>query len=285
MITINVLDSSTDYCGAVTVENWKFPAGEVGIRLNREIPTGPWVTVELTARLQNSDDVMELLMVNDAIPRKVYKKLTIGYMPYGRQDKKLPGESLSIRVMAGLINSMEFDEVCVFDEHSPLTSALIKNCRNISMVEILEEHNFGKAYDKNLIYVAPDLGAYKKVQAVAEAHRVTRVAYGMKTRDMRTGNITGYSLAGDEIKSTDTVVVLDDIVDGGGTFVLLGEEILKTGATNVQLYSTHGLYTKGIEHLKKFYSRIFCTDTYYPSYEYHTKYGNDISVMPVMSVF
>ena len=108
---------------------FNFPGGEVQVSLQEFIgKTSEKVTI--TARISSSDDVMALLMTNDAVERQCKgmksKHLIIPYLPYSRQDRVCnPGEALSVKVFAQFINSMNFDSVTTYDAHSDVGPPLL----------------------------------------------------------------------------------------------------------------------------------------------------------------
>lgn len=113
----------------------KFSGGELHIKLNNGIDYTKIEKVVITNRITNGDDLMSILFAVDALRYKGVKSfdLVIPYIPYARQDRiAVKGESFTLKVFAGIINSVGFDKVYVFDAHSGISTALINNCENIS---------------------------------------------------------------------------------------------------------------------------------------------------------
>lgn len=256
MIKYSVVGSATTY----SVEQFKFPAGEIGVKLTsrRGEVSG---TVRVTAFLQNSDDIMALLLTVDALRREHPKcndiELTLPYIPYARQDRVCnEGESLSISVMASLINSCDFSRVYVYDPHSDVAPALIKNCTVIPQEDI-----FSKLfYFWDITYiVAPDAGAYKKAHKFASKMGAAGVIVCNKIRDTKTGKITGLSCSEDV---TDKVLfVLDDICDGGRTFIEVSN-LLRGKAASIFLGVTHGIFSKGVDVVADAYDGVYTTNSF-----------------------
>ena len=241
-----------------SVKQTKFPGGEVGV----EIQYWPcWDNVErvdVIAHLKNSDDVMSLLLTSDAIDRQykfASKHLTLNYVPYARQDRVCnEGESLSVAVMARLINSCGFAKVKIADPHSDVTPALINN------VEILESYDILKHKDLSDYYiVAPDAGAYKKAYKWALIKYAIGVITANKVRDVRTGKIESVKV--DQDVTGLKLFVVDDICDGGRTFI----ELIKCleGAKCVELYVTHGVFSKGVNVLTDVYDKVYSTNSFH----------------------
>jgi ribose-phosphate pyrophosphokinase len=183
-------------------------------------------------------------------------RLTIPYVPFSRQDRvNHLGESFSLAVFANLINSLGFQRVVVHDPHSDVTPALIHNC------EVVEQYEGVRILIRNTItepfwLVSPDAGALKKTHKLAQvlARSSGNLCLGIiessKHRNTATGEITGTVIHSTEDFSQPPFdkhmfVVVDDICDGGRTFIELGKELRKQGAQKIHLYVTHGFFTKG----------------------------------------
>ena len=240
------------------IKQFTFPGGEVGV----EIQYWPcWDNVEkvdVIAHLKNSDDLMALLLTSDAIDRQyksAKKYLTLNYVPYARQDRVCnEGESLSVSVMAKLINSCGFARVKIADPHSDVTPALINN------VEILESYDIIKNKDLSQYYiVAPDAGAYKKACKWAQKKNALGVITANKVRDVRTGKIESVKVDTD-VKGLKLFVV-DDICDGGRTFIELAKCL--NGAKSLELFVTHGIFSKGTKVLTDVYDKVYSTNSFH----------------------
>lgn len=242
---------------------WKFPGGEVGVTA---LPSNQAHKVELVtiiASIQSSDEIMQLFMLTDALRRMYYNakiNLRLGYVPYGRQDRVCnEGESLSISVFAALVNSQNYNQVMIFDPHSDVTPALFNRVVVIKQDEIYDEV-FGSRFDLHRTLVAPDVGAAKKSSCIGAMHLMP-VVYANKTRDLSNGNITDLSFSGD-VEGKD-VIVVDDICDGGATFVTLGQKLRERGVKNMFLFVTHGIFSKGTDVLTSIYDTVYTTNTYH----------------------
>ncbi|AXN57762.1 ribose-phosphate pyrophosphokinase [Acinetobacter phage ABPH49] len=230
--------------------NVKIPGMSLGFNVK-----GP---VNVVAHITSSDDVMDLLLLKDAMDNHggmsdSPKNLFIPYLPYARQDRAMvTGEALSVRVMANLINSMNFDAVHVYDPHSDVGPALIKNLR-VTGVEtqavgllVRSDHYTRIARQEEVLFCSPDAGALKKVSKLAANMGAKEMVIGIKHRDVSTGQITGTGFMGSDVKGR-TVLMVDDIADGGATFIHLANALKEAGAKTVLLYVTHGIFSKGLE--------------------------------------
>lgn len=240
------------------IKQFNFPAGEVGVEIQYHARANDVEKVELIAHLKNADDVISLLLVSDAVDRKytnAKKELKLNYVPYGRQDRICnEGESLSISVFANLINSCNFSRVVIADPHSDVTSALIKNVDVKESFEILKHKDLSSYY-----IVAPDAGAYKKAHKWAQYKNALGVITANKVRNVQTGKIESVKV--DQDVSGLNLFVVDDICEGGRTFTELAP-CLK-GANNLELYVTHGIFSKGVKELTECYDKIYTTNSYH----------------------
>lgn len=249
-----------DYCTSNT-KQFTFPAGEVGIQTVQPPKYGDFVRIK--AILKSSDDVMALLMLNDAIRRQVGSRaiviLDMPYIPYARQDRVCnEGEALSIAVFAQLINSCNFDEVVVLDPHSEVAPALINNVRIKTQIDVFRDL---KLSWRNTLIVAPDAGAYKKSHKFAEAVGAMGVVSCNKVRELSTGKILGLEVVG-KVHPGAALMVLDDICDGGRTFIELAKA-LEQYDVRTDLAVTHGLFTKGLEVVAECYDTVYTTNSFY----------------------
>lgn len=249
----------------VHVSVMKFPGGEIGVNINSGA-VDPWDTedagpIRIEARLRNSDDIMALVMTVDAL-RQVYMSsdidLFVPYFPYARQDRVCnPGEAFSVKAMARIINSLNFNSVGIVDPHSAVTEAVID--RVYKWDQIVTFRNTFQSWN-GITLVAPDQGAAKKTEEFAKAVGASDVIYGSKRRELSTGKILSMEVQGDV--EGKRLIVLDDICDGGRTFIELHKAILSKGSPEYcALMVTHGIFSKGVEVLNM-YDEIFTTDSF-----------------------
>lgn len=221
-----------------------FPSGmEEHVRVEGEVK-GHDVTI--VSVLQSDKDIMALLLATDAVRRAGANSvaLVMPYLPYARQDRVCtPGEALSAKVMADLINSQNYTEVISYDCHSMVMPALIDNYKQPTFFD----HVAGALKDyPEAVLCAPDAGAVKRTQEAAISVGKDHNKVVMATKDrLSTGRVVTSSIVGDVLGKA--VIVVDDICDGGGTFLALADKLWEMGATAVILCVTHGLFTKGID--------------------------------------
>jgi ribose-phosphate pyrophosphokinase len=222
-----------------------FPAGEVFIKIDTPISKEDDVTI--IANPTSSNDVMILLMANDAIRRMGVSRVSlfIPYVPYGRQDRVVRyGESFSMEVFACLINSCCFDEVVIADPHSEVTTHLLNNVKTLDLTLFYEVAAARLIKEIGVTgVIAPDTGATNRARLAASAMGIPLVAHGEKKR-YNDGSIT---ITLSESNIPKSVVIVDDICDGGKTFIELSKVLREDyGVEKIGLVVTHGIFSKGI---------------------------------------
>jgi len=253
------------------VEQWetlefdrmRFNGGENHIRLLSEV-YGP---VIIEAQLKNSDYVMELLLATDALKRAGATEISLlaPYIPYGRQDRVMvPGEPLSIKVFADLINAQNYKTVYTFDNHSEVTSALLNNCVEISNHRMVKEFIYENE-GHGVRIISPDGGALKKVFKLAQICN-RQVVTAAKHRDVKTGEITGTEVHTQDLTGS-TCVIVDDICDGGRTFIALAKALKEKGAKRILLYVSHGIFSCGTYGLQECIDAVYTTNCFRREFE------------------
>ena len=225
----------------------KFSGGELHPRIANGVPNvNPRISIK--GSIYSSDDIMELLLLVDAIRRDAFGQVEIEficpYLPYARQDRVCaPGEALGLKVMCDLINNLGFSGVWVWDVHSDVALALLDRATNVHQAEFVR--GISKSVLNNCVLVAPDAGAIKKTMAVARECQIPMVRAD-KIRDTNDGSITGTTVYSEHVGTKDFLIV-DDICDGGRTFVELAKVLRPLTGGKIRLYVTHGIFSKGLE--------------------------------------
>lgn len=243
----------------IKFQSFTFSGGEPHIKIVPDFDTNRKVTI--THRLNSFNDLGLLCITVDALRRMDVKiiDLFIPYFPAARQDRvMIPGEPLSVKVYADIINAMQLNKVFVFDAHSEVTPALLNNCTVIPNYSFIQE--VVKRVGENVKLISPDGGALKKIYKVSEFLGGVEVVECSKSRDVKTGKLSGFKVYNDDLEGMDCLIV-DDICDGGGTFVGLAEELKKKNAGKLYLAVSHGIFNKGFEVLDCF-DKIFTTNSF-----------------------
>ncbi len=251
-------------------ETFLFPGGEVGVRIRGGDFTWRAIKADhqtIVARINDSNDVMRLVMLTDALRRidSTPIRLFMPYVPYARQDRVCtPGESFSLKAFANLINSLDYENVTVVDPHSDVVAAVFDRLQVITQLDVVNKFD---ALIKTImtnrgVFIAPDAGANKKTSTLASYFAHGEFIRADKLRDLATGNIKETIVYADDLSGR-TVVIADDLCDGGRTFVELTKVLKVKGATKVILYVTHGIFSKGTKPLfEGGIDEIYTTDSF-----------------------
>jgi ribose-phosphate pyrophosphokinase len=202
---------------------------------------------DINWEFEDEGEVFHLIQLVDLLKAQkpdTYIKLTIPYLPYGRQDKEISDTStFALRSFAKIINSLKLNEIVTLDAHSSVATDLIDN-----LVDIFPTNEIQKAIilSKANAVAFPDRGAY--IRYNERINSIPKII-GDKVRDQQTGYIINFSFQGN-VKGRD-VLIIDDICDGGMTFRIFAKDLLEAGAKSVDLYVTHGIFSKGLGVLKE----------------------------------
>lgn len=204
--------------------------------------------VEITWVFENEGELIHLAQLKDLLEAHKFKvsRLNIPFLPYARQDKEVSNTTtFALRTFAKLLNSLNFSEVVVTDCHSSEALKLINNVTNVIPFRTIEHIIDIEQID---IICYPDTGAAARYGSLITGDRVIL----SKKRDPESGEIKGLNFC----KITDLdllvnkkVLIVDDICDGGRTFVEAADLLYRNGASEVHLYTTHGIYSKGLQPL------------------------------------
>ncbi len=244
----------------VAYQSFVFAGGEPHIKLLTDL--GGVKELTISQRIGSFNDMGLLLMAVDAVRRAGVRciKLIIPYFPAARQDRVMvAGEPLSVKVYASILNQLDLDEVLVYDAHSEVTPAVLDRSK------VVTNHTFIKAVTAHLgaavTLISPDGGALKKIYKVSAFLDGMPVVECSKVREVKTGKLSGFKVYADDLAGANCLIV-DDICDGGGTFMGLAKELKNKGAAKLYLAVSHGIFSKGLDNLKQHFDLIFTTDSF-----------------------
>ena len=241
---------------------WQFHSGEVQVQVN----LSSTYCQQITGSILCSDHLMELLQLVEAIryaDKNCDIELLMPYCAYSRQDRRCnSGESFSLKIFTDLINSCNFTKVTTYDNHSDVSTALINNCNNISVKELIDKYDFDLHRQYNFL-VSPDAGANKKIFDCSKYFDIPMIRAD-KQRDTSTGAITHTEVftTTEQLDGT-TVLIVDDICAGGRTFAELAKAIkLIQPNCTIHLFVTHGFFSNGFNAMKEAgISKFITTDS------------------------
>ena len=254
----------------------RFPDGQQSIRILehsyntfyslKEQPT----PVIIKSRLNSFQDLELIICANQALKEIGVKSVKL-YIPYcigGRSDRKFQEGGINYikTVIAPILNSQNFDEVKIMDPHSDVLEACINNFVKtnndnlmlMALKSILNEDNDVS----NICLVSPDAGAYKKIFDVAKKFGIDKIITATKVRDIKTGKILHTEIPTLDQHNKLKYIIVDDICDGGRTFIELAKAIHGSRPTaEVYLVVTHGIFSNGLYELSKEITRIYSTNS------------------------
>lgn len=200
---------------------------------------------EVRWEFENEAELVHVAQLFDLIDDgKNLVTLYLPYLPYGRQDKAVRNnETFALQTFAKLVRAIGFWRVVAFDPHSEVPIQIIPNFH--ALYPTKEVDRAFKATKADLLCF-PDDGARTKYARLFDVPFV----WGMKRREQLSGQITSYALSGNRSVKGKTVLIVDDICDGGRTFTILAEALKRKGAEVVHLYVSHGLFTQGLAPLR-----------------------------------
>lgn len=265
MLKVYSKDSFGEFKNRIEFDAWQFPGGEQGIKLKDPSLVEKDSLQEdceflITWEYEGDSEIFLLALLVDALKgagaRSYQITLSTVYLPYARQDRRChPGESFSLDVLANFLNSLNLREVWTYDVHSGVAKDRIENFQSISQDAILDLE-FLEEFDDADLLIAPDKGAFAKFER-SELYSSKPSIYLTKTR--KDGKVEYEDLSPESLEGYETALVIDDICDGGATFIALAEKVHKANPDiELQLYVTHGIFSKGLLELKKHYSKIMC---------------------------
>ena len=229
----------------------KFADGEIYIEINENIRGNSIFLIQSVSSPAN-DNLMELLLSIDALKRSSAKNITavIPYFGYARQDRKVvPRTSISAKLVSNLIAKAGADRVVTVDLHSGQIQGFFDiPVDNLFATPIFARHIKKKLKKNNIICVAPDVGGTARARALGKLLNVDLAI--VDKRRPAPGKSEVMNVIGN-VKNK-TCILVDDIIDSGGTIVNAASELKKRGAKDVHVYVTHGVLSgNAVEKIKK----------------------------------
>jgi ribose-phosphate pyrophosphokinase len=218
--------------------------------------------VKVVCSLTDTSKLLQLLETANALDNLFAKKkvLVIPYLMAARYDRLMQtGDSIDLKVVADIINMCGFEKVYLYDVHSDVALLLIKNAIGITNKNLVEQYKL-----PNAVLICPDAGAAKKISKYFDWNsNLKEIVYCNKNRDLATGKLTLNVLEPEKCIGKNCIII-DDICDGGGTFLAIAEKIQPAHLT---LIVTHGIFSKGFQTLEKYFQQIIVSDSLYKNYD------------------
>ena len=229
----------------------RFADGEIYIEINENIRGNSVFVIQSTSNPAN-DNLMELLLVIDALKRSSAKNVTavIPYFGYARQDRKVaPRTSISAKVVANLITNAGASRVVTVDLHAGQIQGFFDMpVDNLFTTPLFAKYIKKKFNNKKLICVSPDVGGVVRARAIAK--RVDCELAIIDKRREKASVSEVMNIIG-EVKNKNCILI-DDICDTAGTLTNAANALNKKKAKSIYAYITHGVLSNpAIERIEK----------------------------------
>jgi ribose-phosphate pyrophosphokinase len=192
-----------------------------------------------------NDHLMEVLIMTDALRRASARRITavVPYFGYARQDRKAgPRTPISAKLVANLITRSGADRVLTVDLHAGQIQGFFDiPTDNLFSAPVMVRDIKERLPSENLMVVSPDVGGVVRARALAK--RIDAPLAIVDKRRERAGESEVMHIIGDV--SGKSCILVDDIVDSGGTLCNAAEALLREGAVEVYAYITHGVLSGG----------------------------------------
>ena len=263
----------------------RFADGEIYIEINENIRGNSVFVIQSTSNPAN-DNIMELLLCIDALRRSSAKNITavIPYFGYARQDRKVaPRTSISAKVVSNLITNAGANRIVTVDLHAGQIQGFFDiPVDNLFTTPMFARYIKKKFKSKNLVCVSPDVGGVQRTRGLA-----TKIKADLAIIDKRRpspGKSQVMNIIG-EVRGKNCIIV-DDIIDSGGTIVNAVEALKKAGAIDVYVFITHAVLSgEAAEKIKRSkIKKLIITDTIDNSFKIKNNSKIEvISIAPLMA--
>jgi ribose-phosphate pyrophosphokinase len=230
--------------GKATVN--RFSDGEISVKINENVRGGDIFVVQSICSPSN-DNLMELIVMIDALRRASAGRITavIPYFGYARQDRRVRSARVPItaKVIADFLSNVGVDRVLTVDLHAEQIQGFFDvPVDNVFGSLILLEDMLKKNLKKPIV-VSPDIGGVIRARAIAKLLNDTDMAIIDKRRP--SSNVSKVMNIIGDVKNRDCILV-DDLIDTGGTLCNASRALKKRGAKRVFAYATHPVFSGNI---------------------------------------
>ncbi len=240
--------------GSTTPQAIHFPAGEPHIAATEPGALAGDQVALLTG--SDADELITLVMWAQAVladggaPHAL-----IPYLPGARADR---APRLEAKVYADLINSAGFASVTCLDPHSPVMADMIERLTIVTAADMIAASLTTSYLGSFVGVIAPDEGAHERACAVGQRLDLP-VFQARKHRDFDTGELTGFSC--EYVPPVGDLLVVDDICDGGGTFIGLAG-VVPNAKQRLHLWVSHGVFSGRAANITEHFASVMTTDSY-----------------------
>lgn len=241
-----------------------YPDGQIQLVLE-DLDDNKFHLVILT-RICNSDDLFILMQLSDIVNRRGLScTLYITYLLAARTDRLFSwNTSFTLKVVMDVLKSFN-SEIMILDPHSEAANRLSGNkVYEISFVNMLI--NYTDIFDDsdNIVIVAPDEGAKDRLEHIVTSSIFRNpIVYCSKTRD-ENGKVTVKvkSESPIQVSKKTRLVIIDDLCDGGGTFMAIAPELKRYEVKEIDLLITHSIQLDGLKKVSSVYDKVITSNSY-----------------------
>lgn len=245
------------------VERKSFASGEIYLRLSDSVRGADCFVMQSHSGDINNT-IMEQLLLVDALKRASAKRITavLPFYPYSRQDKKaLPREPISARLIGDMFVAAGVDRLVSIDLHTQQIQGFVDEpFDHLTALPLFVDY-FKEKFQDPISIISPDAGGVKRATTFAK-HLEAYVGFVHKKRDPKIHNeVKSFTVIG-EVEDRHAIL-LDDIIDTGGTIAAASRILKERGAKSVNVAATHGIFSDGsVETLQDApIDKIIVTDT------------------------
>jgi len=270
----------------------RFSDGEVSVEIQETVRGEDCFVIQSTCAPVN-ESIMELLIIVDALRRASAKSVgvVIPYFGYSRQDRKAqPRQPISAKLVANLIVTAGVDRVATIDLHADQIQGFFDiPFDHLYSKPVVLDYIKKELANEDLVIVSPDAGSTVRVYNVANKLNLPMAM--IDKRRTKPNQISSMTIIGDV--EGKTALIIDDIIDTGGTLVKAGNLLKERGAKKVYAYATHGVlsgkaYHKLLNPASPF-ERTIVSNTIPIDMEtveyYREKYGEKLEILDVSPIF
>lgn len=261
----------------------RFPNGELHVSIHTRVVGEACLLLGTVA--PPDEQLLDFLLLSHTLKKEGAGRVTalLPYLAYTRHDRSEPGKSLAAAWLGSLFLASGIAQVITIDVHSPIAQELFP----IPLVSLPSTELFAREIARLKLLqatpVAPDEGAIERCHAAARAAGMSQDITVFRKKRTAAGVVHG------EISGPvgTHVVIIDDILDTGGTLVSCCEQLCLRGAQTITIFVTHGQFTGTL--WQKLWSlrvrQIICTDTIPQSPEQHATNVTVLSILPILRAF
>lgn len=263
-------DDKSDIHTDIRFKYKNFPDGQTDIVINSDDLINPEPVVQITSHFNSWEDMVKIICATVALRKLNVLEIHL-FIPYilgARSDRRFEkgGTSYLVDVVAPIINMQNYKSVTCIDAHSDVAQGCINRLEVIPNTELVK-WALNDLITNDFRIAAPDQGATRKIFSIAHELQIeTPILFCVKHRDQKTGKILHTEVPIKDYVDNMDFIIIDDICDGGRTFIEISKEIKKQYTEagkncRVFLIVTHGIFSNEFNELNRHLDGIYTTNS------------------------